>query len=88
MVIWRDLAACRGMDTDLFYLQENIGGPGRGKGISGEKERIDLAKKICSTCNVREECLEYALEYSPDYGVWSGLTPGERRSIARKRSAA
>jgi WhiB family redox-sensing transcriptional regulator len=82
LVNWRDLAACRGMDTDLFYVTENTGVKG------GEKERIDLAKKICASCVVQEDCLEYALEYSLDYGIWSGMTPGERRKEERGRKAA
>ena len=76
---WRDLAACQGMDTDLFFPAENIGGPRRGKGISGEKERMEQAKGICSSCQVRQECLDYALGSGEEFGVYGGMTPKERQ---------
>lgn len=44
------------------------------------------AKKVCSGCIVREECLDYAL--APPYerhGVWGGLSERERRRIRRQR---
>ena len=84
MTTWRDLAACLGMDTDLFYATENIGGPREGKGIPGEKEREALAKKTCAGCQVKQECLDYALDREDEYGIWGMLTPGERRERRRK----
>jgi hypothetical protein len=43
---WHDLAACRGLDPELFY-------PDRGASTRG-------AKACCGHCIVRECCLEYA----------------------------
>jgi WhiB family transcriptional regulator, redox-sensing transcriptional regulator len=40
----------------------------------------NLAKAACKVCPVREECLEYALKWE-QYGLWGGLTPGQRRKI-------
>jgi len=81
---WRDYAACQGMDTDIFFASENIGGPRRGRGLPGEKERAELAKKICTGCTVQEDCLEYALEYSLEHGIWAGYTPKERGKLSRR----
>jgi len=39
---------------------------------------IQEAKKICSTCEVREPCLKYALE-NESHGIWGGLSETERQ---------
>lgn len=64
---WRHLAACRGMDPDIFH-------PDRG-GDSGQ------AKAICAGCPVREECLEYAVVAGERLGVWGGMAERERRQL-------
>jgi WhiB family redox-sensing transcriptional regulator len=46
---------------------------------------VEVAKRICATCPVKEPCLEYALEYRIDHGVWGGTTERQRRRILRKR---
>lgn len=42
------------------------------------------AKRICLGCEVRAECLEYALETDQRHGVWGGLPPRERRKLKRR----
>jgi WhiB family redox-sensing transcriptional regulator len=79
---WLDLAACAGMDTDLFFPQENIGGPQRGRGVSGEKERVKRALDICRECPVRRECLLYAIELNCTHGIFGGMDAAERRNYA------
>ena len=43
------------------------------------------AKRVCNgyrgqpPCPVRTECLVYALKYQELWGVWGGLSEGERR---------
>jgi WhiB family transcriptional regulator, redox-sensing transcriptional regulator len=46
---------------------------------------VEVAKRICATCPVREPCLEYALDYRIDHGVWGGTSERQRRRILRKR---
>ena len=65
---WND-AACRGLDTNLFY-------PGRG-------ESVDEAKAVCNVCTVRDECLADALEHGDKFGIWGGTSEHERRPIRR-----
>ena len=77
-----DLAACAGMDTDDFFPRENIGGPQRGKGMSGERERMRKAREVCRDCPVRLECLMYAIELDCT-GIWGGMDAIERRKYAR-----
>ena len=43
------------------------------------------AKKICTACEVRGECLEYALSNDERFGIWGGLSERERRKL-RKRA--
>ena len=71
---WQSLAACQGVDPDLFF-------PERG---ASTRE----AKEVCRGCVVREECLEYALVNSVKYGVWGGRSERERKRIRTRRRRA
>ncbi len=69
-VRWREDAACRGVDTDVFFPATD--------------EEAEEAKAICASCPVREECLEFALQTRQEDGVWGGLTETERRRLRRR----
>ena len=47
-------------------------------------EEAGVAKAICSTCPVREACLEHALSAREREGIWGGATERERRRILRQ----
>jgi len=64
---WRELAACRGADLNLFF-------PGRG-------ESAEPARQVCARCPVREPCLDYATSNQITHGVWGGLSELERRAL-------
>jgi WhiB family redox-sensing transcriptional regulator len=66
---WRALAACRGLDTDLFYPE------GRGRKL---REREAVAKTICAGCPVARQCRSSATEEPERFGIWGGLTEAER----------
>jgi WhiB family redox-sensing transcriptional regulator len=68
---WRDQAACRGLDPDIFYPVSD--------------DDADMAKAVCATCPVREACLEYALANRERDGIWGGATERERRRMVRQR---
>ena len=77
--MWRELAACRDTDPELFFPV----------GTTGPAiEQIESAKQVCNGCEVREACLEFALESNQDSGVWGGTSEEERRAIRRQRVAA
>jgi WhiB family redox-sensing transcriptional regulator len=69
-VRWREDAACRGVDTDVFFPATD--------------EEAEEAKAICASCPVRKECLEFALQTRQEDGVWGGLTETERRRLRRR----
>jgi WhiB family transcriptional regulator, redox-sensing transcriptional regulator len=69
---WQENANCLGVDPDLFF-------PERG---ASTRE----AKAVCRGCEVREECLEYALRHGEKFGIWGGLSERERRRVRRQRS--
>jgi len=71
---WQDLANCRGADADLFF-------PERGASTRA-------AKAICRECQVRAQCLEFAIVSSEKFGIWGGLSERERRKIRRQRAVA
>ena len=78
---WQDFAACKGRDPFEFF------GPENAETVKEKKEREDDAKAICSTCEVKQECLDYALEAREAYGIWGGLTELERKALLRRRAS-
>lgn len=74
---WIEDAACRGMDTEIFFPHQ------------GDDTRP--AKAVCDGCTVRSECLDYALRTGEHHGVWGGLSERERRKVrarAKRRRLA
>ena len=66
---WTTDALCAQVDPALFYPE------------AGEPNRD--AKRICAGCEVRAECLAYALAHRERFGVWGGTTERERRRMCR-----
>ena len=69
---WQERANCLGVDPDLFF-------PERG---ASTRE----AKSVCRSCEVRVDCLEYALDHGEKFGIWGGLSERERRRLRRRRA--
>ena len=47
------------------------------------------AKRVCLSCSVRADCLEYALTHVERFGIWGGTSERERRKIeALRRTTA
>ena len=70
---WQLEAACINEDPDIFF-------PLKGQS-AGE------AKLICYDCPVKSECLEHALRYNENLGVWGGRTARERQLLRKGRSS-
>ena len=67
---WQERALCAQTDPEAFFPE---------KGGSTRE-----AKKVCVSCEVRAECLEYALENDERFGIWGGLSERERRKLRRR----
>jgi WhiB family redox-sensing transcriptional regulator len=50
-------------------------------------EQIDEALRICASCLVKRQCLEYAMETGEATGIWGGTTPDERIRVRRQQAA-
>ncbi|WP_441245685.1 WhiB family transcriptional regulator [Kitasatospora sp. McL0602] len=71
---WQLSAACRGVDSSLFFHPEGERGAAR-------SSREASAKEVCMRCPVRTECAAHALAVREPYGVWGGLTEDEREEL-------
>ncbi|GMM94632.1 WhiB family transcriptional regulator [Microbacterium sp. MTN4-26] len=70
---WQTDALCTQVDPEIFF-------PNQG-------EPSTDARRICASCDVAAECLEYALRERIDHGVWGGRTPRERNALKRTTRA-
>ena len=73
---WRESAACRQADPELFFP---IGQAG--PAVAG----IQRAKAVCARCPVRQPCLAYALDTRQEFGIWGGCDENELRLLHRQR---
>ena len=71
---WRDRAACRHTDAQLFFPAGSTG-----PAVSG----IEAAKAVCRSCPAQKPCLQFALETNQEAGVWGGKDEDERRKLRR-----
>jgi WhiB family redox-sensing transcriptional regulator len=67
---WQERALCAQTDPEAFFPE---------KGGSTRE-----AKKVCLSCDVRAECLEYALAHDERFGIWGGLSERERRKLKKR----
>lgn len=67
---WQADALCSQTDPEAFFPEK--GGSTRD------------AKRICNQCEVKSECLEYALQNDERFGIWGGLSERERRKLKRR----
>ncbi|MFD6294552.1 WhiB family transcriptional regulator [Streptomyces sp. NPDC060235] len=72
---WQERAACRAYGSGDFFSDSQI--------------RIRQAKRVCSVCPVRRQCLDMALraEDQSRYGVFGGLTAAERQQLVKRTRA-
>lgn len=75
---WRDYAACIGVPTEFYFIEK--------QGSDGGSETA-MAKRICSTCPVRRQCLDAALYAERNvgprlrFGIRGGLPPRKRAEL-------
>jgi len=71
---WMQKGKCRELPPETFFPSDGVG--------------VEIARRICADCPVKEACLEYALYNRIEHGVWGGASERERRRIARRRRGA
>jgi len=62
---------CRTQDPELFFAES--------------PEDVEFAKSLCTTCPVRLDCLNGALERGEPWGVWGGEWFVQGVVVPRKR---
>jgi WhiB family redox-sensing transcriptional regulator len=71
---WMAEGNCKDQSPSMFFPSDGVG--------------VEVARRICATCPVQGPCLEYALSYRIDHGVWGGCSERERRRILKRRRLA
>lgn len=71
---WMAEGLCNNHPPAVFFPSDGVG--------------VEIAKKICSGCPVRSQCLDYALELRVDHGVWGGESERQRRRMLKVRRHA
>jgi WhiB family transcriptional regulator, redox-sensing transcriptional regulator len=68
---WMAKGLCATVPPSTFFPSDGAG--------------VEVARRICAGCPVKEPCLEYALAQRIDHGVWGGASERERRRILKRR---
>lgn len=72
---WRERSACRDVDPSEFFAPHGSGLP----------DGSELARLLCATCPVQDECLEFALANPDTSGFWAGTNDNGRKKLRRLR---
>lgn len=74
---WRPFGLCYQSQRAhaLMFTTSSIG-----KAATTSPE-VRRARAICAACDVRSECLAFAIETDQAFGIWGGLLPQERRRL-------
>ncbi|GAA3886432.1 MULTISPECIES: WhiB family transcriptional regulator [Streptomyces] len=73
---WLRHAACVEEDPDLFFPVGTTG---------PALVEAAAAKRVCRSCPVAADCLEWALDTGQTAGVWGGTDERERAALLRSR---
>ncbi|WP_336158217.1 WhiB family transcriptional regulator [Amycolatopsis sp. VC5-11] len=64
---------CAETDSEIFFPEKG--------------ENPKAAQRTCRNCDLRAQCLSYALATEQEFGVWGGTTPNERAWLRQVREA-
>jgi WhiB family transcriptional regulator, redox-sensing transcriptional regulator len=76
---WRARAACLDCPPELFFPNDKS---------QVLEDRTQLAKQVCRSCDVSEECLSYALRTCQEFGIWGGTDEKDRARIRHRQRVA
>ena len=68
---WMNDGNCKDHPPSTFFPSDGVG--------------VEVAKRICATCPVAAECLNYALDNRIDHGVWGATSERQRRRMLKGR---
>lgn len=72
---WRTRAACRDMDTELFFP------------VNTSRQAAEPALAVCRDCPVQQTCLSEELARGGlQWGIRGGATEDERRAMLRQKT--
>jgi WhiB family redox-sensing transcriptional regulator len=78
---WRERAACKGVDTIVFFAHSE----GDQKDYTQAKSKVDVTKRdYCLICLVQQQCLDHAITNNERHGIWGGMDEQERNVYKRK----
>lgn len=68
---WQQDALCAQTDPEVFF-------PDKGGNAA-------VAKQVCASCPVSQQCLDYAIANDEPHGIWGGLSDRQRRAEKHRR---
>lgn len=71
---WMEQGNCVDKPPGMFFPSDGVG--------------VEIARRVCADCVVKEECLDYALSNRIDHGVWGGASERERRRMIKAQNLA
>lgn len=77
--VWQADAACQDVNPDVFFAADSE------RGLRRRAKEL-LAKSLCATCPVEQQCRAYAVAVGEEYGVWGGTTEYERGQSSTPRA--
>lgn len=80
--VLKGAAACASIDPEMFFPVEVE--DSNGKLLTSSYPHLQQAKSVCGSCELKFDCLQYALE-NVETGIWGGTTEHQRRSLRRGR---
>jgi WhiB family redox-sensing transcriptional regulator len=73
-------APCAETYPDMFFSDDPFDSA---RNVRATYEYENSAKKVCSSCPYRMECLDAAMSDLEVVGIWGGLTEKERVQLAK-----
>lgn len=71
---WFQEAVCASVGGDMWFPEP------------GQNYFLHEAQRICRSCPVQVECLEWALAEGEKFGVYGGLTAKQREELLKQRN--
>lgn len=69
---------CAQVDPELFFPENKL----------EAREKIQIARPLCNSCEFKNPCLQYALANPDVHGIWGGFTEWERVRIRKIKRVA